>query len=158
MPATSSTLGLADIALAWSNGSADVVRIDFDLASDAGLETACLLSLMLDRRANDDDPLPGAPDDKRGWWADDFADVEGDKTGSRLWLLERSVLTSENRRRAEQYALEACQWMIDDKVATEVNVTVETKNQQLSLGVEIVKPNGDRVAFKFGHVWDAMSA
>src|SRR4051812_11864908 len=103
MPAASSALQLADLALVWdeSNGSADVALIDSDLASDAALETAVMLSLFLDRRAQPDDAPPsGDPNDRRGWWADQFADTEGDLVGSRLWLLDRSKLTGDTRRDA----------------------------------------------------------
>jgi hypothetical protein len=55
--AVSSAVQLADLALTWSEktGDADLSLIDSDLASDRGLETAVILSLFLDRRAEDDD-------------------------------------------------------------------------------------------------------
>jgi phage gp46-like protein len=58
--ASSSALQLADLALVWSNtlGDADLAMIDSDLASDRGLETAVLLSLFTDRRAEPDDVPP----------------------------------------------------------------------------------------------------
>jgi phage gp46-like protein len=105
--ARSSALGLADLALVWgSSGGGDVALVDSDLASDHGLTTAVLLSLFTDRRAEDDDTPPSGDDsDRRGWWADEFAEVEGDKIGSRLWLLDRSKRTADVALRAEQYAV-----------------------------------------------------
>lgn len=165
MGATSSTLGLADIALTWDNtrGCADLSLIDNDLASDAGMETAVILSLFCDRRAFDDDvPPSGDPDDRRGWWADQFADNEGDLIGSRLWLLDRSVSTDETRRRAEEYCKEALQWMVDDLVVASFDVLVELDAARIKTGAAMLitiglnRPGRDPVAFKFAHVWDSI--
>jgi len=158
--ATSSATQLADLALTWNNsvGSADLSLIDLDLASDAGLETAVGLSLGLDRRAEPDDvPPSGDPTDRRGWWADQFADVEGDRIGSRLWLLDRSVSTAENGRRAEEHAREALQWMLDDRVVSGIDVTIELTAQALFIGVTLHRPGKDPLALRFAHTWDALT-
>lgn len=158
---SSSAVQLADLALTWSTATndADLSLIDDDLASDRGLETAVVLSLFTDRRAEDDDEPPsGDPNDRRGWWADQFADVEGDKIGSRLWLLERSKLTNQTALRAKEYALEALAWMLVDKVVATVNVTTQiatiNATRALMIEVDLQRPNGDQVSFKFAHVWD----
>ena len=160
--ATSSALGLADLALTWSNaaGNADLSIIDADLASDRGLETAVLLSLFTDRRAkNDDVPPSGDPDDRRGWWADQFADVEGDLFGSRLWLLDRSTLTPEVAKRAEEYVREALAWMLADLVVASIGVTIDISTRDtMFIGVTLQRPGRDAVAFRFGRAWDAMAA
>lgn len=158
--ATSSALGLADLALVWSTatGSADVLMIDDDLASDRGLETAVLLSLFLDRRAETDDiPPSGDPNDRRGWWADQFAAVERDRMGSRLWLLDRSVRTNETARRAEEYVREALAWMLEDRVASAVDVVIETTANALLIGVELQRPGRDPLSFRFAHAWDHLT-
>lgn len=155
--ASSSALQLGDIALTWSNttGDADLSMIDSDIASDRGLMTAAILSLFTDRRAeNDDVPPSGDPSDRRGWWADQFAAVEGDKFGSRLWLLDRSKNTNETVLRAKQYVLEAWAWMIEDKVVERIDVTVEATKMALVIAGGLQRPGGDRVPFRFAHVWD----
>lgn len=159
MPATSSALKLADLALVWDEklGSADFVVIDSDLASDPGLETAMLLSLFTDRRAEPDDvPPSGNPNDRRGWWADQFAAVEGDRMGSRLWLLDRSKATNETALLAKEYASEALQWMIVDGVAGSINVATEIVGGQLQIAITGTRPDGSPLTFRFAHVWDAM--
>lgn len=70
-----------------------------DLVAENTLRTAVILSLFLDRRADDDDVLPNGSNDRRGWWADTVAPMteygiggglaSGDRIGSRLWLLSR---------------------------------------------------------------------
>lgn len=155
--ATSSAIRLADLALAWSSSSfdADLEIIDLDLASDRGIKTAALLSLLLDRRAEDDDvPPSGDPNDRRGWWADEFADVPGDRIGSRLWLLARAKRTPETRRKAEDYTREALAWMIEDRVASKVDITVETTANAIFIGVEVHRPGRDSVSVKFAHAWE----
>ncbi len=157
--AISSALQLADLALVWlsSAGQADLAMIDLDLASDRGLTTAAILSLLTDRRANDDDlPPSGDPTDRRGWWGDQFATIKGDKYGSRLWLLDRSTRTNETALKAKEYVLEGVAWMIEDKVIASADVTVETTRDGLFFAVALNRPGKDPVAFQFSHVWDHM--
>lgn len=162
MSATSSAIQLADLALTWSNatGDADLSMIDSDLASDAGLETAVLLSLFTDRRAaNDDVPPSGDPDDRRGWWADQFAAVEGDRIGSRLWLLDRSKRSSETARRAEEYVREALAWMLEDRVVASIGVAIDiaSRPDAMFITVTLQRPGRDAVAFRFGRAWDSQT-
>lgn len=94
------------------------------LASDDGLTTCVLLSLFVDRRARPDDELPdAAAGDRRGWVGDAFA--PDDRIGSRLWLLTRQKQTEETRRRAEEYAAEALDWLVEDGLATAVRISAE---------------------------------
>ena len=158
--ASSSALQLADLALTWDNtkGAADLSLIDDDLASDRGLVTAMILSLHTDRRAESDDKPPSGDDrDRRGWWADAFAKVEGDRIGSRLWLLDRSVRRNETALRAKEYALEAWSWMLEDRVASSIDVTVETTSNGLLFAVVVERPGRDAVSFRFAHTWDHLT-
>jgi phage gp46-like protein len=153
----SSALQLADLALTWDNtvGTADLSLIDLDLASDRGLETAVALSLFTDRRAQPDDvPPSGDPQDRRGWWADQFADIDGDLIGSRLWLLDRSKLTNETVLRATQYVKEGLQWMLDDDVISGVDVLVTRTDSGIQISGQLFRPGKDPVSFRFVHVWD----
>jgi phage gp46-like protein len=155
MPATSSAVLLADLALVWGGTSADLAMIDSDLASDAGMTTAVLLSLFTDRRCEDDDvPPSGDPNDRRGWWADQFAAVEGDRFGSRLWLLDRSTINSETARRAEEYDREALAWMIEDSVVASIDVVIETTKSDLYHGLTLHRPGREPLSLRFAHVWD----
>lgn len=156
MVATSSSLTLADLALVWDPvfGAADLMLIDGDLASDPGMETAVLLSLFTDRRAEVDDvPPSGDERDRRGWWADEFAEVESDLIGSRLWLLDRGKRTSETPLRAKEYALEALRWTTEDRVAASVDVTIEETPSALLIAVAVQRPGRDPTTFRYQHVW-----
>lgn len=82
-----------DIKLSWAGWGADCSLHAADLLPENELETAVILSLLCDARARDDDTLPDKGKDRRGWWADSVAlEVDGDRTGSRLWLLSREKL------------------------------------------------------------------
>lgn len=156
--ARSSALGLADLALVWDTtaGAADSLLIDGDLAADPGLTTAVLLSLFVDRRAEtDDSPPSGDARDRRGWWGDQFAAVEGDKIGSRLWLLDRSKRLADVALRAEEYVREALAWMLADRVVAGIDVTIETSARALLIAVSLQRPGRDPVSFRFAHTWPA---
>lgn len=161
MSATSSSLGLADIALvlASDGGSADIAMIDSDIASDAGLETAAILSLMLDRRAEVDNiPPSGDITDLRGWWADEFLEPEGDHIGSRLWLLDRAKRTGETAKRAEEYVREALQWLLDDRVVASIDVTIELVDEDLRVAISLNRAGKSPIQLRFAHVWEAQAA
>lgn len=148
---------MSDIALTWDVNAADFGIEDNDLVTDDGLETAVALSLFTDRRAEDGDVLPDLETDRRGWWADDATAspvVAGDRFGSRLWLLARSKDNADYRVRAVEYAREALQWLLDDKVASNVDVSMDVTDSGVRcLVVTISRPATDPVKFQFNDVW-----
>ncbi len=128
------------------------------LAEDSGLKTAVVLSLFTDRLAENDDELPDGTTNRRGVWTDTFATVDGDLQGSRLWLLSRSKQQQAVVNKAMEYAEEALKWLIDDGIAKEVNVEAAAiASGVLALGIEIVKPGGETVGFKFENLWEALN-
>jgi phage gp46-like protein len=148
---------VSDIALRWNGEAADFAIEGNDLATDDGLRTAVLLSLFTDRRAEEGDVLPDAETDRRGWWADAFPVVDGDKMGSRLWLLARAKQSQDVVDRAREYAREALAWLVEDKVASQVEVTSEVPSPGvLAIGVVVHRPNLDPVKFRFDDVWSAL--
>lgn len=139
-------------------GMFDVGLAKHDLGTDEGLYTAVVVSLFTDRRAENDDILPGG-DDRRGWWGDSFAEIDGDKIGSRLWLLSREKQLQSVLNRAREYAQEALQWFIEDGIAKQVIVDAWVPRQGvLGLGVQIIRPDGSKLDFKFDNLWEAMNA
>jgi phage gp46-like protein len=145
---------MSDFALDVVDVEIDMSIVEDDLAPEDGLRTAILLSLFTDRRAEDDNILPADDGDQRGWWADEFADLEGDRHGSRLWLLDRSKRLEDVVPRAEEFARESLAWLLEDKVAERVEVVAEVSGQRLALLVTVYRPAADPVTFRFSHVWD----
>jgi len=128
----------------------DVVVGPNGLHDDTGLLTPVLLSLFTDGRAKADDPLPHGAADRRGW-VGDALDDEGDRYGSRLWLLRREKETEETRRRAVEYATEALQWLIRKGMAAHVGVDAAwVARGLLRITVKITR-GADVVAFDFNY-------
>lgn len=97
---------------------ADLAFSGGGLVLDATPITPAIVALLSDRRARPDDPLPmpAAPtltpdvlNPRRGWVGDALA-ADGQRCGSRLWLLTRARESGRTRARAEQYAREALAW------------------------------------------------
>lgn len=133
---------------------ADYALDALGLTEDDGLETAVIISLFTDRRANADDTIPDGSNDRRGWWADAFNDVVNDKIGSRLWLLSREKQLSAVLVRAREYAMEALQWLVDDGVAQAVDVVASNpKPGVLGLWVSVYRPLQPVTQFRFDAFW-----
>ena len=137
-----------------------------DLSVSYSLLTPILISLFTDARAADDDVLPDPGNgDQRGWWADSTnTDKQGDSVGSKLWLLEREKSTAEVLLRAEQYIRDALQWMLDEGIASSIDVVTERQSLNnssvflvLAYRVSIAKPTGDVEIFKFTQEWKAVA-
>lgn len=134
------------------------------LQNDPGLETAVVISLFTDRRAEPDDELPVDAEDRRGWWGDvappmvNGRAVDGDRIGSRLWLLGREKQLQSVVERARQYVEEALSWMIEDGLCERIDVIAEiVRTGVLGVGITIHRPNADAVTFKFDHAWTAQA-
>lgn len=143
---------MTDITTFW-NGEQSVGAWQIgqgDLLSGEDLETAILLSLFSDRLARDDDEYDG--DDRRGWWGDSGADYP---IGSRLWLLNRQKLTPATAARAETYANEALQWLIDDGVVSSISIATQiVYPSRLNMEILFTKPDGGSSSFKYSWVWE----
>lgn len=147
---------MADLALVLDpqSGTLDLALEDDDVLGDDGIDTAVLISLLVEARAEDGEPVPGADDDRRGWWADQFSEIPGDRIGGRRWLLQRAAARQGVEAREKAYCEEALAWLLEDRVASEVDVTVERDGAQLGTRVRILRPSGDEISFRFAHVWD----
>lgn len=166
---------MTDLALVWDADAmaADLLLGGGRLATDDGMRTAILISLFSDARAADDEVLPEAGGDRRGWWGDAYArEVRPDagtardanRIGSLLWLLSRSKITARTLAQAKQACEDALAWLVRDGIASAVRVVVEAQvrtGQQaadmLAIAVEIDRPGGpNRQRHDF--TWDASTA
>jgi phage gp46-like protein len=126
-----------------------------DIAKDEGLETAVLISLYTDRRVTVAE-LPPNETDQGGWWADTF-EQEGDGTGSKIWLLNKSKANDQTIAQMETYAAEALQWMIDDGVARSISIEASyDENKNLLLEISVTKPTGDEPNV-YSLLWDGQN-
>lgn len=135
---------------------ADIALEQFALATDDGLETAVILSLFSDARANDDDTLPIGQSDRRGWWADAYPAADGDRFGSRLWLLRATKQLQQSLNQAQQYAEEALAWLVSDGAASRVEVAAFiARPEVMGLTVRIYRPDGTTTPIRFETLWNA---
>ena len=149
---------MTDIALRWRQTHADFSIVANDLESDDGLETAVIISLFTDRRADRTDILPDTQISRRGWWGDLFNGDAQDRIGSKLWLLGREKQTEETRLRAIGYAQDALQWLVDDRVLDTFTVDGEWIDRGiLGLTVTLDRPRTDTVEYRFNYSWDAQA-
>ncbi|WP_282803061.1 phage GP46 family protein [Bombella apis] len=119
------TAGQTDLVITPAGGGRG--RVSFDRT----LTSPLLIALGSDRRAAPDDTVPSlltAPDGtavplgaRRGWVGDVLL-ADGQRLGSRLWLLERARRAESTRLAAEDYANEAVT-AIADYHATELTVS-----------------------------------
>ena len=132
----------------YINGKkADVTEYEAD-----ELVQALLISLFSWRKSNDDDGVDRPY--RQGWWGDCYADDTNDKIGSRLWLLRREKLTNETVARAQAYAEEALQWMIEDALAQDVAVTASRDGERLNMDVVITRASDQRsLEARFQDLW-----
>lgn len=146
-----------DIALVWSNNHASIVLTDdgTDFLTDAGLETAVIISLFTDLRAGEHDELPATETDRRGWWGNTLQ-AEDEQIGSKLWLLRREKQLPLVMRRAEEYARDALRWMTKDGIARRVEVVATNpRTGWLLLTITIYKPDNTLFLRKYEYNWDA---
>jgi phage gp46-like protein len=151
---------MADAAMVMTENGGELVLSGFDLARDDGLETAVIISLFTDRRASAEQlPVELAQDDLRGYWGDISNATPSDQTGSLLWLLAREKQLPQILGRAQQYCREALAWMVEDLVATRVEVTAEFVAQGwMLILVDIFRPTGSPVRYRFNYEWAAQAA
>lgn len=153
-PPPSITLGDIRIELdEWLRG--DAMLVGNDLETDAGLETAMFLSLLLDRYDGEDED----PTRRRGWWADGL-ETDGDRIGSRLWRAEvAGKLTADVPDQLRAWTREALQWLLDDGVARQLDITPTLTQHGYTLAVDVYRPaRNDPARFRFGSAWAAQEA
>ncbi|WP_081036535.1 phage GP46 family protein [Pseudomonas corrugata] len=150
---------MADAAMVMTEFGGDLVLFGFDLERDDGLETAVIISLFTDRRASAEQiPAEYAQDDLRGYWGDLANASATDQTGSLLWLLAREKQLPQTLSRAEQYCREALAWMVDDLVATKIEVEASYYSLgTMLLVIDIFRPTGPVVRYRYNYEWSAQT-
>jgi len=150
---------MADAAMVMTDFGGDLVLFGFDLERDDGLETAVIISLFTDRRASAEQiPLEYEQDDLRGYWGDLTNGSATDQTGSLLWLLAREKELPQTLSRAEQYCRDALAWMVDDLVATTIEVAASYHSRGVMLLViDIYRPTGPAVRYRYNYEWSAQA-
>jgi phage gp46-like protein len=144
-------------AIIWNNetGRGDIDITSAGLRQDDGLATLVFQILFTDSRADESDVLPDGTGDRRGWIGDTFAD---EPWGSKLWLLERSKLTTDVRNKAVTYAQTALERHLKPDYAKQVVVTGSIPQfQLLQLDIAITRPDGSEMTISIKKRWEAQA-
>lgn len=133
------------------DASYDIGIENGDFVIDDGLETAAIISLLSDRRADESQIVQ--PEFRRGWIGDLVTTLPGYKLGSHLWLAEQSRLTQETLNQVQDYAEKSLRWMLDAgfiiKVEAKASITPEFS---ILLNTIITSPDGS-VSIKSFNLW-----
>jgi phage gp46-like protein len=115
-----------------------------------GLSRAVVISLFTWRRADTGDVYDGS--NKYGWWGDTYPVEHGDKIGSKLWQLLRRKLTDDVIAEVEEVSRDSLQWMIDDGICSNVDVSVERSEiNRVNISV-VLTVDGKQTSYKFKEV------
>jgi phage gp46-like protein len=132
--------GLYDIQL---DSAGDIQSQDF-------FDTALLVSLFAERRANESEVLESRL--RRGWIGNEC--TPGFEIGSKLWLFEQSRLTGSTINGVSSVLLEALRWFIDDGFLESIDgVNPIVTTHGLSAEITLRRPNS-QVEKRFFVLWD----
>lgn len=110
-----------DIKTTYKDGNFDIDINEVDAEPDNTLRNPVLFSILgWDR---DDTKRQG------GYWANGFSVVPNDRFGSLLWSLRQNSNTNQNRLRMAEAIRQGLFWMIEDSVARDVTVEIESVNR-----------------------------
>ena len=114
------------------------------------LSRAVVISLFTWSRADTGDVYDGS--NKYGWWGDSYPVEPGDKIGSKLWQLLRRKLTDDVIAEVEEVSRDSLQWMIDDGICSNVDVSVERSEiNRVNISV-VLTVDGKQTSYKFKEV------
>jgi len=109
--------------------------IDGDFELTTGFETALLMSLFCEKRA-DASEMP-APELRRGWWGNTMLGYENYEIGSKLWLLEQARKDSSSLNLSKTYAQDGLQWLIIDGHAQAIKTDASFTIGGIDIEIEI---------------------
>ncbi len=121
-----------------------------DIQSEDFFDTAIIVSLFAERRANESEVLDSAL--RRGWIGNEATpDFE---IGSKIWLYEQSRLTRSVLNNIATAARQSLQWLVDDGYAISIdNVEAIATSTGVNLSITIRRPNSE-VEKRHYTLWD----
>jgi phage gp46-like protein len=133
---------ITDLRLSKSPGGyLDWSIKDKSLETVDGLQTAIDVSIVSDQRASD--TQVSDPSKARGFIGDV---VRGFLFGSLLWLLEQSQANTKTANAGEDHIRNGLFWMIEDGLATTIDVESEISAQGIAWPIIIATPSGGRIS------------
>ena len=123
-----------------------------DLTNEVGFDTAIIISLFTDARA-DGSEVP-EPSYRRGWFGNTLSDIPNFEIGSKLWLLEQTAATQDTLNKAEDYAAQSLQWMVDQGYASRIDINAEYEDDNsMTLTIDLFAAD-DLITTKSFSLWE----
>lgn len=121
---------MADILLTNEKGYYDFKIENGDFVSTTGFETALILSIFTDRRANAGEVVN--IELRRGWWGNlilrNLINKPTFEIGSKIWLTYQSRITQNILNAIKNYIDESLFWLIEDGHATNIKTTIKQES------------------------------
>ncbi|CNJ61083.1 putative bacteriophage protein GP46 [Yersinia intermedia] len=118
------------------------------------LTRAVIISLFTWRRADPDDDS----EQPMGWWGDSYPTIQNDRIGSRLYLLQRTTLTSKTVELARGYLDQALAWLKDDGVVSRITINVQRHGTEiLTAEITLYRNDGSSQLITFDDLWSALN-
>ena len=119
------------------------IGADGDIITEDQLDTAILVSLFTDRRAEAHDVAK--PQLRRGWVGD--LETPDDLWGTTLWLLEQARLTNDTAALAKDAMKVGLEWFVRDSIAIDVSTRAFIDGSDMKLQADITKPSAKTESF-----------
>ncbi len=145
---------MTDVDISYDNTVqfGDISLYGSDLLRDEGLMSSVLISLFTDRRVARSETRRGKR--YRGGYV--FEDVDDIPYGSRLFLLDRNKTDLDTVRLLGTYAKEALAWLVDEEIASNVDVRALLVNKsRIDLTVKIFKGTDVLLDTRFEDLWNS---
>ena len=118
------------------------------------LTRSVIISLFSWRRADPDDDS----EQPMGWWGDSYPTIQNDRIGSRLYLLQRTTLTSKTVELARGYLEQALAWLKDDGVVSRITINVQRRGTEiLTAEITLNRNDGSSQLITFDDLWSALN-
>ncbi len=127
---------MADILLNTNKGYHDIGFTNGDFTLTQGLETALLMSVYCEKRA-DASEVP-ASEMRRGWWGNLVLGYGDYEIGSKLWELEQARKDNVTLGLTKTYTVDGFQWLIADNLAKEIKVDSSFIVNGIQIEIDIV--------------------
>lgn len=129
------------------DGLYDLAVVDGDFEAVNGFDTAILVSLFTDDRAQSFQ-VENA-EKRRGWAGNVLTAGIGRSLGSLLWIYQQARLTQDIINQVEIEAEACLQWLIEDNQAKSVSATVTRENSRgIFILIDIVTTDGVNQKYK----------
>lgn len=120
-----------------STGTWDIDFSNGDFELTDSLDTAVYMSIFCEKRASESQVAE--PSLRRGHFTNDFNEISEYEVGSLFWLYtQQAKNTSENLTLLENSIIEGLDWLIEDDIISEVNVSAQRVSSKVTLEIELV--------------------